>query len=148
MLGNFSCFCYPLLTISKLTISKILPERVSECQMVWIPIRTDVLIWVQTVCKLFAKVISKQQKLRLLRNKLSTFDTLDVSITESDELLSDNGCTAVRSPSLTDPEKQSKLNLLMDICFLFASMHYIPVLSTGFQSCRDTFWTEPLLSRG
>ena len=45
MLGNFLCFCCHLLTffISKLTFSKILSGTLSECQPVWIQIRTNVL---------------------------------------------------------------------------------------------------------
>ena len=41
---------------SKLTFSKILTETLSECQMVCIQIRTDVLLvlnWVQTICKYY-----------------------------------------------------------------------------------------------
>ena len=49
-----------LLTFAKLTGSsqKILPVTLSECQIVWIQIRTDVLlglIWVQTVCKGYSR---------------------------------------------------------------------------------------------
>ena len=55
-LGNFSWFCCHLLTFfSKLTFSK--NSFISECQAVWIQIRTDVLsvlIRVQTVSE-FAK---------------------------------------------------------------------------------------------
>ena len=53
MLGIFSFFFCRLLTFSKLTLKNLL-ETLSECQTVWIQIRTDVLsvlIWVQTVCK-------------------------------------------------------------------------------------------------
>ena len=55
MLGNFSCFCCRLLTFFKIDFfEKFLQELPSECQTVWIQIRTDilsVLIWVQTVCR-------------------------------------------------------------------------------------------------
>ena len=40
--------------LEKVDNQKILPGTLSECQIVWIQIRTDilsVLIWVQTVCK-------------------------------------------------------------------------------------------------
>ena len=53
-LGNFSCFCCPLLTFFKsFFFQKILSGTLSECQTVWIQIRSDilsVLIWIQTVC--------------------------------------------------------------------------------------------------
>ena len=74
MLGNFSCYCWHLLTLfqnSKLTFNKILSGTLSECQRVWIQIRTDilsVLIWVQ----LFVNVRSGQQKGLLARNELIT----------------------------------------------------------------------------
>ena len=43
MLGNFSCFsCH---------LQKILSGTISECQTVWTQIRTDILIWLQIVCK-------------------------------------------------------------------------------------------------
>ena len=54
MLGNFSCFCR-LFTFFKIYyFQKILSGTLSECQTVWIQIRTDiwsVLIWFPTVCK-------------------------------------------------------------------------------------------------
>ena len=43
----------------KLTSSKILSGTLPVCQMVWIQIKTDVLlvlIWVQTVCKGYQKM--------------------------------------------------------------------------------------------
>ena len=55
MMGNFSCFGCPLLTFFfKLTFSQFLSGILSECQTVWIQIRTyilTVLIRVNTVCK-------------------------------------------------------------------------------------------------
>ena len=56
MLGKYSCFYFRLLTFFKIKFLKINhlgPQ--SECQTVWIQIKTDillVLIWVQTVCKM------------------------------------------------------------------------------------------------
>ena len=55
MLGNCSCFYFRLLTFFKIKFFKINhPTPPSECQTVWIQIKTDILlvfIWVQTVCK-------------------------------------------------------------------------------------------------
>ena len=56
----------------------------SGCQTVWIHIRPDILsglIWVQTVCrsKLFAKVISRQQKLPLAGKDLNTKQLVDTT---------------------------------------------------------------------
>ena len=55
MLGNCSCFYFRLLTFFKIKFLKINhPGPPSECQTVWIQIRTDILlvfIWAQTVCK-------------------------------------------------------------------------------------------------
>ena len=55
MLGNCSCFYFRLLTFFKIKFLKINhPGPPSECQTVWIQIKTDILlvfIWVQTVCK-------------------------------------------------------------------------------------------------
>ena len=55
MLGNCSCFYFCLLTFFKIKFLKINhPRPPSECQTVWIQIKTDILlvfIWVQTVCK-------------------------------------------------------------------------------------------------
>ena len=79
-LGNFSCFCCRLL-FSKSTFSKnIFQEHYSECQTVWIQIRTEVLlvmIWVQTVCKGYEqmiKVIANNEELKynMLLNKLTS----------------------------------------------------------------------------
>ena len=56
MLGNFPGFCYRLQTFFKInffTKNYFRNTIRSECQMVWIHIRTDILIWVQTVCKGF-----------------------------------------------------------------------------------------------
>ena len=61
MLGNFSCLCCRLLTFQNYFFQKILSGALSECQMVWIQIRTDilsVLIWVQTVCKSYQQTTS------------------------------------------------------------------------------------------
>ena len=54
MLGNFSCFCCLLTFFNINFLKKILSGTLSECQTVWIKIRTNrtlVLIWVKTVCK-------------------------------------------------------------------------------------------------
>ena len=55
MLGNCSCFYFRPLTFFKIKFLKINhPGTPSECQTVWIQIKTDILlvfIWVQTVCK-------------------------------------------------------------------------------------------------
>ena len=55
MLGNCSCFNFRLLTFFKIKFLKINHlGPLSECQTVWIQIKTDILlvfIWVQTVCK-------------------------------------------------------------------------------------------------
>ena len=55
MLGNCSCFYFRLLTFFKIKFLKIKHlGPPSECQTVWIQIKTDILlvfIWVQTVCK-------------------------------------------------------------------------------------------------
>ena len=55
MLGNCSCFYFRLLTFFKIKFLKINHQGPpSECQTVWIQIKTDILlvfIWVQTVCK-------------------------------------------------------------------------------------------------
>ena len=55
MLGNCSCFYFRSLTFFKIKFLKINhPGPPSECQTVWIQIKTDiplVFIWVQTVCK-------------------------------------------------------------------------------------------------
>ena len=55
MLGNCSCFYFRLLTFFQIKFLKINhPGPPSECQTVWIQIKTEILpvfIWVQTVCK-------------------------------------------------------------------------------------------------
>ena len=55
MLGNCSCFYFRPLTFFKIKFLKINhPGPPSECQTVWIQIKTDILlvfIWVQTVAK-------------------------------------------------------------------------------------------------
>ena len=65
MLGNCSCFYFRLLSVFKIKFLKINhPGPPSECQTVWIQIKTDILlvfIWVQ----MFAKGY-------LLTTKLST----------------------------------------------------------------------------
>ena len=62
MLGNCSCFYFRLLTFFKIRFLQINHSGSStECQIVWIQIRTDVLlvfIWVPTVCK---KAIGRRQ---------------------------------------------------------------------------------------
>ena len=62
--GYFSYFCYLLLKIHSGTLS--------ECQTVWIQIRTAHLIWVQSVCK--------GQKLLLARKKLMFGCVLSISL--------------------------------------------------------------------
>ena len=56
---------------SKLTFQKILSGTLSESQTVWIQIRTDILSLGLSCSglKLFAKVISRQQKLPLERKE-------------------------------------------------------------------------------
>ena len=78
MLGNYSCFYFGLLTFFKIKFLKIIhPGPPSECQTVWIQIKTDILlvfIWVQTVCKrLLAddKIIHWHAKSTLVFNILS-----------------------------------------------------------------------------
>ena len=55
MLGNCSYFYFRLLTFFKIKFLKINhPGPPSECQTVWIQIKTNIMlvfIWVQTVCK-------------------------------------------------------------------------------------------------
>ena len=55
MLGNCSCFNFRLLTFFKIKFLKLNhPGPPSECQTVWIQIKTNILLifnWVQTVCK-------------------------------------------------------------------------------------------------
>ena len=55
ILGNCSCFYFRLLTFFKIKFLKINhPGPPSECQTVWIQIKTDILFvfnWVQIVCK-------------------------------------------------------------------------------------------------
>ena len=56
MLGNSSCFCCVLFFcfFQKLTFRKIISGILSECQTVWIHVRTNILsllTWVQTVHK-------------------------------------------------------------------------------------------------
>ena len=55
MLGNCSCFYFRLLTFFKTKFIELNHQGPpSECQTVWIQIKTDILlvfIWVQTVCK-------------------------------------------------------------------------------------------------
>ena len=81
MLGNFACFCHPLFLKKIKLFQKILSETLSECQMVWILIRTKVLPDLGPSCmqrlsaenkrsKLYAKVISGRQKLPLARNSV------------------------------------------------------------------------------
>ena len=69
MLGNFSRFYCPLLTFFKKgSFQKIVSDALSEFQMVWIHIWTNillVLIWVQTVCKGYkqmTKVTASKEK--------------------------------------------------------------------------------------
>ena len=73
MLGNCSCFYFRLLTFFKIKFLKINhPGPPSECQTVWIQIKTDILlvfIWVQNVCK---KAIGKRQNCPLACKELLT----------------------------------------------------------------------------
>ena len=86
MLGNFSFFWCRLITFLKLLYSKILSWTLSECQTVWIQIRTDilsVLILIQTVCKGYQqrkKVTASNERIKLLAPKRFPFD-LDFSLT-------------------------------------------------------------------
>ena len=78
MLGNFSCFSCRLLTFQILTFQKILSGTVSECQIVWIHIRTDillVLIWVQTDCKGYqqtTKIAASKERVNLFSVSVGT----------------------------------------------------------------------------
>ena len=59
MLGNFSSFCCRLSTFQNKLFQMILSGTLPECQMVWILIRTDVLLgltWVQTVYKSYQQI--------------------------------------------------------------------------------------------
>ena len=59
MLGYFPCFCYRLLTFfTFFFFQKIIQEHVSEYNKVWIQIRTNILIWFQTVCKGYQQMTS------------------------------------------------------------------------------------------
>ena len=62
MQGNCSCFYFRPLTFFKIKFLKInYHGPPSECQTVWIQIKTDILlvfIWVQTVCKRQTKKLS------------------------------------------------------------------------------------------
>ena len=40
MLGNFSCFCCHLMTFIQINFQKILSESLSECQTIWIQVRS------------------------------------------------------------------------------------------------------------
>ena len=70
----FSCFCCCLQTFFlKLAFCKKFFQQLStlsECQTVWIQIRPT-FCWTWSGSKLFAKVISRQQKSQLARNELS-----------------------------------------------------------------------------
>ena len=65
MLGNFSCFyCHLLTAFKKSFFPKILSGTLSECQTVWIQIRTDICqSW--SGSKLFAKVIGRWQRVNI-----------------------------------------------------------------------------------
>ena len=60
---------------------KILSVTLSECQTIWIQIRTDilsVLIWVQTVCKGYqpmTKVPASKERVKILHHVMSCEDT-------------------------------------------------------------------------
>ena len=54
MLGNFSCGLFSDFFFKIFFFEKNISDIPSECQTVWIQVRTDILlglIWVQTVCK-------------------------------------------------------------------------------------------------
>ena len=57
MLGNFSCSCCRLLTFFQSNFFKRLLRTLSECQMVWIQIRTDQPSVIQTVYKGYQQTI-------------------------------------------------------------------------------------------
>ena len=70
MLGNFSCFCCHLQTSFKINFFKEIFEEHYQCQIVWIQIKTDVMIWVQTVCKGYqqmTKVMASKEKVEELQ---------------------------------------------------------------------------------
>ena len=92
MLGNFSCFCcHQLAFFQNSLFQKILSGTLSECQMVWIQIRMDVLpvlIWVQTVCKDHQQMTNSplagkelRQSVRQCNVKKKEIKTLNVPIT-------------------------------------------------------------------
>ena len=63
MLGNCSCFFFRPLTFFKIKFLKINhPGPPSECQTVWIQIKTDIL-WSSSGLKLFAKCYCQTTKL-------------------------------------------------------------------------------------
>ena len=70
MLGNCSCFYFRLLTFFKIKFLKINhPGSPSECQTIWIQIKTDILlvfIWVQTFPMLNGTLSFLQKYLFLL----------------------------------------------------------------------------------
>ena len=83
MLGNFSCFCCRLLPFLKINFFKKKKKRsgtLSECQTVWIQIRSDVLsvwiqirtdilsvlVWVQTDCKGYQQTTKVNEELMKL----------------------------------------------------------------------------------
>ena len=74
MLDNFSGFCCRLLFF-KINFVKILSRTLSECQMFWIQMRTDVLsvlIWVQTVFKGYKQttnVATSKESVNYLRDQ-------------------------------------------------------------------------------
>ena len=76
MLGNFACFLSSVDVFFKLTFfQKHLSGIQSECQTVWIQIRSDVLsglIWIQTVCK----DVSRRQKPPVAEKELRAMNTL------------------------------------------------------------------------
>ena len=74
MLGIHPCFCCCFLIFFFLNqlFQKFLTGTLSECQTVWIQIRTDLLsdlIWVQTVCKGYQQTIKvAARKERVMKN--------------------------------------------------------------------------------
>ena len=79
-------FCKNQLTtglFSKLTFSKKKSVTLSECQTVWIQIRTDilsVLIWVQTVCKGYQQTGS-HYLLLLVESRCFPYNILEPALT-------------------------------------------------------------------
>ena len=81
MLDNFSCIKCRLLTFFNINIFKKFSSRtLSECQTVWIQIRTDilsVLIWIQNVSKGYQQTtIVTTSKKRVNKNSITSGSAL------------------------------------------------------------------------